>query len=98
MIVGLVPLGAQVKGKVTDKSTREVLVGATVYLYNSKIGDFVGLNGNYSLDRIPPGTYTIASQFIGYLKEEKIIQISDTKQDYILLVLLITPDQINQYS
>ncbi len=69
---------AQVKGKVVDESTNELLVGATVYLSNTKIADFVGLNGTYHLRKILPGTYTIVSQFIGYGREEKVIEIVDT--------------------
>ncbi|MEI8136374.1 MAG: TonB-dependent receptor [Bacteroidota bacterium] len=73
-------INSQVKGKVVDKSTGESLVGATVYLFTTKHSDFVGLNGNYHIKKISPGAYTITAQFIGYLKQEKLIEITDTSK------------------
>ncbi len=87
-------LNAQVKGKVLDASTKEALVGATVFLSNSKISDFVGLNGTYSLIRIPPGIYTITAQFISYEKQEKIIEIKDTGKAIVLNFLLPQSNQM----
>jgi len=69
---------AQVRGKVFDAATNESLVGATVYLSGGKQIDFVGLNGEYHLRKIVPGTYTITSQFISYAKQEKVVIITDT--------------------
>jgi len=69
---------SQVKGKVFDASNKESLIGAIVFLADTKIVDYVGLNGSYSLKKIPPGTYTITTQFIGYSKQSKVVEVSDT--------------------
>ncbi|UCG28873.1 MAG: TonB-dependent receptor, partial [Bacteroidales bacterium] len=53
-----------IRGKVTDRTTGESLVGATIMI-NDTTGISSGMNGDYLLN-VYPGTYTLTSQFIGY--------------------------------
>jgi outer membrane receptor protein involved in Fe transport len=90
---------AQIKGKVLDAKTNEELIGATVYLSNqNKISDFAGLNGSFHLKNIPPGSYTLCAQFIGYVKQEKPITIKDSSQkltvNFLLAPLTNTLDEV----
>ena len=69
---------AQVKGKVTDGKTGEELVGVAVYLSNGAIGDYSGLDGTYHLKHIAPGNYILNADYLGYVKLQKSISISDS--------------------
>lgn len=55
-----------VNGVITDKKTKEPLMGATVQLDNSPYGTAANLNGEYSIDNIKPGIYTITVRYISY--------------------------------
>lgn len=52
-------------GKVTDKKTKEGVIGATVLVPGSTQAAPVGLDGSYSLP-LPAGTYTITMTYVGY--------------------------------
>ena len=54
------------KGTVTDKETKETLIGATVQLVGTYVGASCDIDGNYKLDNIKPGDYSIKFSFMGY--------------------------------
>ncbi len=66
----------KIKGVVTDAKTNERLVGATILLEGTNIGSITDFDGNYLIENIAPGTYTIRCSFISYqtklLKDIKI--------------------------
>lgn len=63
--------GGSIKGKVTDKSTAEALIGANVVVQSTKIGAATDLNGFYIIKDIPAGTYTIKASYVGYKSFEQ---------------------------
>jgi hypothetical protein len=54
------------KGKVTDKSLGEALVGANVALTGTTLGAATNVNGEYTIVNVPVGVYTVKATFIGY--------------------------------
>ncbi len=69
MLMSILPAGTtngQLKGTVTDASTGDPVVGANVYLENSRIGAATYADGKYLLLNIPPGMYTVICKMIGY--------------------------------
>lgn len=62
---------SSVRGQIVDKDTRASLIGAVVQLYNDTgmqggaVSDF---DGNYRIDNVPVGRYTIKVQYTGYLQ------------------------------
>lgn len=62
---------AQVKGTVTDASTGETLIGANIVIDGTSFGASTDLNGEYTISKIPPGTYTVIFSYIGYETIEK---------------------------
>ena len=68
-----VPLFANgtLKGKVTDKSTKEALIGANIIVLNQSWGAATDINGFYEIKNIPAGTYTIKASYVGYASFEK---------------------------
>lgn len=57
---------ASLSGTVTDRDSGEPLIGANVTLLGTYKGTSVDINGNYVINGIKPGDYTIKVQFIGH--------------------------------
>ncbi|MEX0904596.1 MAG: carboxypeptidase-like regulatory domain-containing protein [Balneolaceae bacterium] len=53
-------------GTVTDATTGEELAGATVLIVDLERGASSDSNGEYSIQNIPVGTYTVRYSFVGY--------------------------------
>lgn len=62
---------SSVRGQIVDKETRSPLIGAVVQLYNDTAlqgGTTSDVEGNYRLDNVPVGRYTIKVLYTGYLQ------------------------------
>jgi hypothetical protein len=59
-------------GKITDIESGEALIGANVFLEGTSFGSATDFEGNYFIQNLPSGTYTIVANYIGY--EKKIIE------------------------
>jgi len=57
---------SKIQGKVTDASTGEVLFGANIILTGTSLGAASGIDGDYLVNSVPPGTYTVQFTYIGY--------------------------------
>ncbi len=55
-----------IKGRVTDARTGEPLTGATVYVEGTRRLSAVRLDGTYSFDKLPEGTYKVKVSYEGY--------------------------------
>ena len=63
-----------IQGKITDSQTGEALLGANVLLSGTSIGAATNLDGNYVIQHVEPGTYSVVASYLGYVsKKEKII-------------------------
>jgi len=65
-----------VSGNVTDAATGDALIGANVYLQGTSWGAASDVNGNYEINSVESGTYTITCSFIGYTKIEQEINVN----------------------
>jgi iron complex outermembrane receptor protein len=63
-------------GKITDKQTREVIAGATVYIPELKTGDISDKNGIYKIDKLPKTQVTVQVSFIGYKSVNEKVDLS----------------------
>ncbi len=75
---------ARIFGVITDKADKSTLIGVTVALKGTSFGTVTDIDGNYSINNIPSGTYNIECSYVGY---ERIlltgIKISDGEQKKI---------------
>jgi TonB-dependent receptor len=56
-----------IKGNVADGTTGEAIVGANVYcLQEPVIGSIADINGNFEINKVKSGTYTLILSFISY--------------------------------
>jgi len=56
-------------GKVTDSQTGESLIGVNVVLEGTTFGAATDKDGNYMINNIPPGEYTLVFSYVGYQKQ-----------------------------
>lgn len=72
LLLSLVPtlLFAQTRGKITgtvvDANSGETLVGVNVFIEGTLIGKSTDLDGNYTIDNVEPGSYTLVASYISY--------------------------------
>ena len=66
----------RISGKVTDAKTGEALPGGTVYLKGTSLGASTGLNGNYLIPGVPPGSYTMHVSYVGYKAREIAVKLT----------------------
>ena len=102
--VGILLLGAflstttfsqtQLSGIVTDASTGEALIGATI-VYGKGKGTATDIDGYYSID-IHPGERSIQVSYVGYKAISKMVTISDKAQtlDFKLKTILLNEVQV----
>lgn len=80
-----------IKGKVTDKDTRQPLIGATVLVRSleSQPGTVTDTDGNFELSAIPTGRHRLEFSYIGY--EPFVIEdaIVNSAKELILEVALV---------
>lgn len=67
----------KISGKVTDEATGEPLIGANIVLVNTNLGAATGVDGNYVILNVSPGTYEVRASYIGYanktIKEVRVV-------------------------
>ena len=56
----------KIAGKIIDKSTGEVLIGANILIVGTTIGASSDIDGNYFILNIPPGEYQVKASMLGY--------------------------------
>src|SRR5690606_29928097 len=56
-----------ISGKITDKDyNNEPLAFANILIKNTTLGTISDIDGNYSINNLNPGVYTIVVSFVGY--------------------------------
>ena len=79
----------QITGVVKDADTGELLIGANVFLQETKRGSVTNLNGYFSI-QTQEGTYTLVSQYIGYKPFSKKVEIKKNEKKYTIILLHAT--------
>lgn len=77
------------KGFVYDKSTGETLIGATVFLKNSKLGCATNDNGFFIIPNAPVGRDTLIVSYMGYEPNKREIVMDETWSK--VLKIFLTP-------
>ncbi|MEJ2163219.1 MAG: carboxypeptidase-like regulatory domain-containing protein, partial [Robiginitalea sp.] len=66
-----------ISGRVLDKESGEGLPGANVYIEGTAFGTATGLDGSFTLAKIPAGEYELSIRYIGYSIQSVTIVIED---------------------
>ncbi|MCF7903012.1 MAG: carboxypeptidase-like regulatory domain-containing protein, partial [Candidatus Marinimicrobia bacterium] len=65
-----------IQGTVTDAATGEALPGANVVVDGQPYGSASDLSGEYMIEGVPVGTYTITASVIGYEKASQTVAVA----------------------
>ncbi len=60
----------KLKGKIIDAGTGEALIGANVFVVGTYKGAAADFNGEYTIDELKPGDYTIRVTYLGYNEKQ----------------------------
>jgi hemoglobin/transferrin/lactoferrin receptor protein len=86
---------ASLKGKIVDSNTGEAVQGAAVFISQNYL-TYSNISGEYQLNNIPAGSYTLKISRLGYraLTESISIINGEFKKDYSLIPSLIQFDEV----
>lgn len=62
----------KIAGRVTDQESGEALMGVNVVVDGTTLGAATDIEGYYTINNIPPGTYTINASAVGYQKRQVV--------------------------
>ena len=63
-------LSGSVTGKVIDARTIESLAGVNIVVIDSERGASTDTEGNFTIENLPPGTYQLEIEYIGYITQK----------------------------
>ncbi len=84
-----------VHGKVIDGDADKPLIGANVTIVELQRGSATNRRGEFIIDNITEGSYTLRVDFIGYAAYEQLIVIPDGVKEDIIVELYSTPIKID---
>jgi len=76
----LLPLGvfaqeASISGVVTDANSGDPLPGTNVVIVELQKGAATNVDGEYTINNVPSGTYTLRANFVGYQRFQTTIEV-----------------------
>ena len=82
-LIGLSASAQKITGAVTDATTNEPLIGASVYWLNTNVGIATDVEGNYELHRVK-GYDKLVATYVGYSNDTIQVAQGVTKVDFAL--------------
>jgi outer membrane receptor protein involved in Fe transport len=85
-----------IKGKVTDEQGQGIPL-AQVFIEGTTMGDAADQKGEYVIENVPPGTYTLQTRVIGYRTKTVEVTVSvdaTVTQDFVLAVDVLSMEEI----
>lgn len=82
---------AVLTGKVVDQATGESLAGALVLIKGTDIKTYTDFEGNFTINNLEPGTYSVEVTFISYQQGE-IINVTFSSGKSTLMEIGIIPE------
>ena len=71
-----------ISGTVTDTQTGEVLPGVNILITELSRGAATDVDGNYTVNNVPAGTYTVRATFVGYQTYTATLQVDNQNVDF----------------
>ncbi|WP_411029750.1 TonB-dependent receptor domain-containing protein [Spongiimicrobium sp. 3-5] len=83
-------------GKVIDNQTGESLLGATVQVEGANLYAVSDIDGNFTINNVPDGNYTVKCSFLSYKTQTQNITISgqETSIEFNLEIDLLQMDEV----
>ncbi len=86
-----------IKGKVIDAATNGGLVNTNVIIKDTRLGAATDIEGNYTIQNVPPGTYTLEASYTGYktfTKEVTVMAGREATVDFDLAEDVMRLDEV----
>lgn len=77
-----------ISGKIVDKESQEVLIGASALLQGTTLGSVTDLNGVFTIKNVKPGNYTLVIKYIGYTDVSQSVRVAEGQQVIIPDIIL----------
>ena len=69
-------------GKISDKKTKEPIIGAVIYIHDLKTGAAAGVDGTYQINRLPKGKFLLEVSYTSYKSQAISVTVNGhTKLD-----------------
>lgn len=65
-------------GTVTDSNTGEPIPGANIFISQLERGAVTDFDGNYVIENVSSGTYTVVVTFVGYQRQQQSVTVGNT--------------------
>jgi TonB-dependent starch-binding outer membrane protein SusC len=75
------------QGTVTDESSNEPLVGATIFILETEQGANTNIDGQFELTGLSAGTYTVRVSYIGYRELRQAVTITSGQMQTLNIAL-----------
>jgi hypothetical protein len=75
------------QGKVIDKQTGESLAGVVIEVNGTAIKAYSDLEGNYTINGLKAGKYTVVVNYISYRKDTREIEVKENENKNINILL-----------
>jgi len=76
------------QGKVIDNQTGESLAGVVIEVNGTDVKVYSDLEGNYTINGLKSGKYTIFVNYISYRKESREIEVKENENKNINILLV----------
>ena len=83
-----------IEGVVYDAESQQPLIGASVYLSRTTLGDATDKDGYFEISNVPEGSYNLVISFLGYGTSYREIKINDSGNIFIEEVLSPQEEQL----
>lgn len=83
----------KITGQVVNKENAQPLVGATVMIQGTSLGAITDLDGNFRINKVPAGNYTVVSTSVGFT-QVSITEVTVSKDEVTPLNFIMSPEVI----
>ncbi|MBN1780623.1 von Willebrand factor type A domain-containing protein [bacterium] len=86
-----------IAGNITENSTGDPIPGCNIILEGTKLGAASGMNGDYLIQNVPPGKYTLIASALGYEQVQRMnvnVKKNDTTRVNFQMVAGALPDEV----
>ncbi|MBN1541747.1 TonB-dependent receptor [candidate division KSB1 bacterium] len=93
-------INGQITGKIIEAEGKTPLPGANVLIEGTHRGASTDANGRFTISKIPPGTYTLKTSFLGYqdqAQEIKVLAGQQTRVEFALKETVLEGEQVIVY-
>jgi hypothetical protein len=78
---------ASFSGVVIDRNSNEKLAGVTIQMAETNLKIYSNSKGEFTLDRIEPGTYKVKINCISYKDKEMTVKVTKSQKDKVKILL-----------